>query len=107
MITSAKKYTKINIKIRNKSVTDSKPQVAPKVHCLSFGLIHFLFRYSTDARYIKLVVVIKSTAPEATRRNFPFSSLFAQLLGFSFGFGPTSACRSPSGICSSPNRATD
>ena len=27
MITSTKNYTKINIKIRNKSVTDSKPQV--------------------------------------------------------------------------------
>ena len=27
--------------------------------------------------------------------------MFAQLLGFSFGFGPASACRSPSGICSS------
>ena len=25
--------------------------------------------------------------------------MFAQLLGFSFGFGPTSACRSPSGVC--------
>ena len=28
-------------------------------------------------------------------------SLFAQLPGFSFGFGPTSACRSPEGVCSS------
>ena len=27
--------------------------------------------------------------------------MFAQLLGLSFGFGPASACRSPSGICSS------
>ena len=26
---------------------------------------------------------------------------FAQLLGFRYGFGPTSACRSPEGICSS------
>ena len=34
-------------------------------------------------------------------RNFPFSSLFAQLPGFSFGFGPASACRSPESICSS------
>ena len=33
--------------------------------------------------------------------RFPFSSLFAQLLGFSFGCGPASACRSPEGICSS------
>ena len=30
-----------------------------------------------------------------------FSSLFAQLPGFSFGFGPASACRSPEGVCSS------
>ena len=36
----------------------------------------------------------------AAGRDFPFSSLFAQLLGFSFGFGPASACRSPEGICS-------
>ena len=27
--------------------------------------------------------------------------MFAQLLGFSFGFGPASACRSPEGVCSS------
>ena len=40
-------------------------------------------------------------APEAAGRDFPFSSLFAQLLGFSFGFGPASACRLPESICSS------
>ena len=33
--------------------------------------------------------------------DFTFFSLFAQLPGFSFGFGPTSACRSSEGICSS------
>ena len=33
--------------------------------------------------------------------RFPFSSLLAQLPGFSFGFGPASACRSPEGVCSS------
>ena len=33
-------------------------------------------------------------------RNFPFSSLFVQLLGFSFGSRPTSACRSPEDVCS-------
>ena len=60
-----------------------------------------LFRYSTDAGYIKLTVEISSAAPEAAERVFPFSSLFVQLLGFSFGFGPASACRSPEGICSS------
>ena len=38
--------------------------------------------------------------PEAAGRNFPFSSLFAQLLGFSFVFGPASACRLPEGVCS-------
>ena len=42
-----------------------------------------------------------SAAPEAAGRDFPFSSLFAQLPGFSFGFGPASACRSPEGVCSS------
>ena len=33
-------------------------------------------------------------------RDFPFSSLFTQLLWFSFGFGPASECRLPEGICS-------
>ena len=37
---------------------DPKSTVAPKVHCLSFGMIHYLFRYSTDAGYIKLTVEI-------------------------------------------------
>ncbi len=66
-----------------------------------FGMVRCLFKYSTDAGYIKLIVEILSAAPEAAGRDFHFSSLFAQLLGFSFGFGPTSACRSPEGICSS------
>ena len=35
-------------------------------------------------------------------RNFSFSSLLAQLLGFSFGFGPASVCRLTDGICSLP-----
>ena len=39
--------------------------------------------------------------PEAVGKNFPFSSLFAQRLGFSFGLGPASACRSQEGVCSS------
>ena len=32
--------------------------VAPKVHRLNFGRIPCLFRYSTDAGYIKLIVKI-------------------------------------------------
>ena len=36
----------------------------------------------------------------AAWRDFPFS-VFAQLLGFSFGFGPASVCRSPEGVGSS------
>ena len=55
--------------------------------------------YSSDAGYIKLTVEILSAAPEAAGRDFPFSSLFAQLLEFSFGFGPASGCRSPEGVC--------
>ena len=31
---------------------------APKGHHLNFGMIHCLFRYSTDAGYIKLIVKI-------------------------------------------------
>ena len=78
--------------------------IAPKVHRLNFGIIRCLFRYSTDAGYIKLIVEIKSTAPEAAGRDFPSSSLFAQLLGFTFGFFPASACRSPEGISSPPRQ---
>ncbi|KAJ8790244.1 hypothetical protein J1605_021321 [Eschrichtius robustus] len=64
-------------------------------------MIRCLFRYSTDAGYIKVTVEIESSAPVAAGRSFPFSSLFAQFPGFSFGFGPASACRSPEDICSS------
>ena len=31
---------------------------APNVDCLNFGMIRCLFRYSTDAGYIKLIVEI-------------------------------------------------
>ena len=65
-----------------------------------FGMIRCLFRYSADAGYMRFIVEIESAAPEAAGRDFPFCSLFAHLLGFSFGFGPASACRSPEGICS-------
>ena len=65
-----------------------KSTVAPNIHHLNFGMIRHLFRYSTDAGYIELTVEIYSAAPEAAGRKFPFSSLFTQLLGFSFGFGP-------------------
>ena len=61
-----------------------KSTVAPKVHHLNFGMIRCLFRYSGDAGFTKLIVEIYSTAPEAAGRNFPVSSLFTQLLGFSF-----------------------
>ena len=36
----------------------NKYVVAPKVHLLNFGMIHCLFRYSTDAGYIKLIMEI-------------------------------------------------
>ena len=35
-----------------------KSAVAPKVQCLNFGMICCLFRYPTDAGYIKLIVEI-------------------------------------------------
>ena len=35
-----------------------KSTVAPKVHHLNFGKIRCLFRYSTDAGFIKLIVGI-------------------------------------------------
>ena len=78
--------------------------VPPKVHLLNFGMIRCLFRYSTDAGYIKLTVETESAAPEAAGRDFPFSSLFTQLLRFSFGFDPASACRLLEGACSHPDR---
>ena len=43
---------------------------------------------------------IQSAAPDAAGRDFPFSSLFAQLPGFSFGFGPAFAFWLPEGVCS-------
>ena len=60
MITSAKNYIKINIKIRTSQLQTANPKstVAPIVHRLNFGLIRCLFRYSTDAAYIKLTVEI-------------------------------------------------
>ena len=60
MVTSAKIYTKINLKIRNTSFSDSNPKstVAPKVYLLNFGMILCLFMYSPDAGYIKVIVVI-------------------------------------------------
>ena len=129
MVTSAKNYTKKNknkkrtdrtlgqmVKAklyRQKPHTEAYTYTLTKrekgkkyiYHCSQspppqFGMIRCLFRYSTDAGYIKVIVEIKSAAPEAAGRDFPFSSLLAQLLGFSFGFGPASACRSPEGVCS-------
>ena len=35
-----------------------KYTVAPEVHRFNFGMIRCLFRYSTDAGYIKLIVEI-------------------------------------------------
>ena len=106
MITSFKNETKINMKIRNKSVADSKPQVygcsqRPLSQfwddSLSAKVFHRFSVHQVDC--VDLIC-----APEAAQRDSPFSPLFAQLLGFSFGFGPTSACKSPEGICSHPDR---
>ena len=37
---------------------NAKSTVAPKVHRLNVGMIHFLFRYFTAAGYIRLIVEI-------------------------------------------------
>ena len=84
MITSAKNYTKKKTMDRQKPWTNGqikairqnhtqKPThtqsqkekkkkniyiIAPNVHHLNFGMIRCLFRYSTDAGYIKLIVEI-------------------------------------------------
>ena len=61
-----------------------------------FGMIRCLFRYSTDAGTSSCL--------------WSFNPLLLRLLGeislsllcsYSFGFGPTSVCRSPEGVCSS------
>ena len=80
-----------------------KSIIAPKVHRLSFGMIHCLFRYSTDAGTSSWLWRFNPLLLRLTEK-FPFSSLFAQLLGFSIGFGPASAHRSHSGVCSSPRQ---
>ena len=64
MMTSTKNYTKE----REKKQTDRTlrqmvkaklyRQKSHKVHHLNFGMIRCLFRYSTDAGYIKLIVEI-------------------------------------------------
>ena len=55
--------TKINIKPETNQMQKANPKsiAAPKVHWLSFRMIHCLFRHSTDAGYIKLIVEINST----------------------------------------------
>ena len=106
MIASIKNYTKINMKIRNKSVTDSKPQVyscsqSPppqfRVDSLSTQVFHRSRIHHVDCGDLMC-------CSSGCTEKFPFSSLFAQLLGFSFGLGSTSACRLPSGIYSHPDR---
>ena len=63
-----------------------------------FGMIRCLFRYSTDSGTSSC---LWNFNPLLLRLLGEISlSLFAQLLGFSFGFGPASACRSPEGVCS-------
>ena len=60
MIINSKYKTKINIKpgTSQSHTANPKSTVAPKVHRLNLGMVHCLFRYSTDARYIKLIVEI-------------------------------------------------
>ena len=77
--------------------------VAPKVHLLNFGMICCLFRYSPDAGYIKLLWRFNPLLLRLLG-EISLSLLFAQLPGFSFGFGPASACRSPEGVCSHSDR---
>ena len=60
MKTTTKNYTKIIIKIRNKSVADSKPQVYSCSQSLptQFWVDSLSIWYSTDAGYLKLIVGI-------------------------------------------------
>ena len=69
-------------------------------------MIRCLFRYSTYAGTSSCLWSFNPLllASEAAGRNFPFSSLFIQLRGFSFGFGPASMFRSPEGVCSPPRQ---
>ena len=65
-------------------------------------MIRCLFRYSTDAGTSGC---LWSFNPLLLRLLGEISlSLFVQLPGFNFGFGPASACRSPEGVCSPPRQ---
>ena len=65
MITSAKNYTNTN---KEKNIDRQNPRTSGKsrtiqrkshkVLCLNFGMIRCLFRYSSDAGYIQLIVEI-------------------------------------------------
>ena len=65
-------------------------------------MIRCLFRYSTDAGTSSCLwsfnLLLLRLLGEISL------SLFVQLPGFSFGFGPASACMSPEGICSPPRQ---
>ena len=65
-------------------------------------MIRCLFRYSTDAGYISCLWSFNPLLLRLLGEISP--SLFAQLLGFCFGFGPASACRSPEGVYSPPRQ---
>ena len=80
-----------------------KSTVSPKVHRLNFGMIHCLFRYSTDAGTSSFL--------------WSFNPLLLRLLGeispslpcshssrVQLWIWPASACRSPEGVCSLPRQ---
>ena len=60
MVISSKYQTKINVKPETNQTQKANPKstFAPEVHRPNFGMICCLFRYSTDAGYLKFIVEI-------------------------------------------------
>ena len=100
---NSKHQTKITI-IRNKFDAESKPQVysCSRTPPPQFGDDSLSIQVFHRCRVHQVDCGDLIRCSWGCWEKFPFLFFFTQLLGFSFGFGPASACRSPKGICSSP-----
>ena len=88
MITSAKNYTKINIKIRNKSVTESKPYVYICSQSLlpQFWVDSWSIQVFHRCRVPLVDCVDLIHCSSGCVEKFPFPFFFRTAPGFSFGF---------------------
>ena len=69
-----------------------------------FGMIHCLFRNSADAGTSSCLWSFNPLLLRLLGEISPPLLCSHSSRGFSFGFGPTSACRSPEGVCSPPRQ---